>query len=98
MSRVTRGFTGASLIENGTTGSLVDRLPPGRSCIENESDESALKSYRNALDRAMSMRHNEVRARATQIYRTDQIVGDIIESLDGLRIANDAGVMMPFDG
>lgn len=90
--------TGASLIENGTTGILVDRLPPGRSCIVNESDEFALESYLNALDRAMAMRRDEIRARATQIYRTDQIVADIIDSLDRLRIANEAGAMMPLDG
>ena len=79
--------TGASLIEDGKTGILVDRLPPGRRCIENECDESALEAYLNALGRTMEMKRGDVRRRAAQAYRTDKIVKHIVESLDQLRLA-----------
>ena len=37
--------TGASFVKTGETGVLVDRLPPGRQCVETDADERALAGY-----------------------------------------------------
>ncbi len=41
--------TGASLIEPNETGRWVDRLPPGRDCVEGDEDEVALAAYLDTI-------------------------------------------------
>jgi hypothetical protein len=41
--------TGASFVRDGVTGFVVERLPPGRSCVENEMDQTVLAFYLDAV-------------------------------------------------
>ena len=53
--------TGASFVKTGETGVLVDRLPPGRQCVETDADERALAGYLDAIEHAQSMDRQVVR-------------------------------------
>ena len=43
-------------MKTGETGVLVDRLPPGRQCVETDEDERALVGYLEAIEQAPSRR------------------------------------------
>ena len=62
--------TGASFVKTGETGLLVDRLPPGRQCVETDDDERALGTYVDAIDLAESMDRDSVRHRASEQFAT----------------------------
>ena len=62
--------TGASFVKTGETGLLVDRLPPGRQCVETDEDERALGTYMDAIDLAESMDRDSVRHLAREQFAT----------------------------
>ncbi|MHB9067179.1 MAG: winged helix-turn-helix domain-containing protein, partial [Pirellulaceae bacterium] len=77
--------TGASFVKTGETGVLVDRLPPGRQCVETDEDERALAVYMEAVDVAKSMDHESVRQRAGEQFATPRIADHVIAALVGVR-------------
>ena len=79
--------TGASFVRDGVTGFVVDRLPPGRQCIENDADQLVLKVYLEAVVRAQNLDRHSVRAAAEQQFSSAAIVKSVIASLDKLRAA-----------
>jgi hypothetical protein len=76
--------TGASFVQHGLTGYLVERLPPGRQCIATEDDETALAAYLDALSRAQAMDRPSVRAAAKQ-FAIGRIVDTVLAALEGCR-------------
>lgn len=76
--------TGASFVNDGVTGYLVDRLPPGKACIESESDQMALMVYLEAITRAQALNRNAVSAAARQEFSSDRIMDQVIHTLDSL--------------
>lgn len=77
--------TGASLIEADATGLWVDRLPPGRACVESAEDEAALAAYLDAIHQAQSFDRAEVRSHATEQFTTGRIVELLLPELEQLR-------------
>jgi hypothetical protein len=70
--------TGASFVRDGVTGFVVDRLPPGRQCVENDTDQLALAGYLDALARAQALDRTSVRAAAERDFSSDAIVARLI--------------------
>jgi glycosyltransferase involved in cell wall biosynthesis len=79
--------TGASFVRNGVTGFVVDRLPPGRQCVENDADQLALALYVDAIARAQALDRQSIRAAAEQEFSQDAIVEEMITALEQLRTA-----------
>ena len=77
--------TGASLVQDGVTGYLVDRLPPGKACIASDADQLALAVYLDTIARAKTMDRQTVSAAARQEFSTDRIVDEVIQALDTVR-------------
>ena len=78
--------TGASFVRHGETGILVDRLPPGASCVECEADAVALDALIDAIEQAQAIDRPSVRAIAAEQFDTTRIV-------DGLhRVDSDPSV------
>jgi len=77
--------TGASFVRDGVIGYLVDRLPPGRQCVENEDDEAALGAYLDVLGQAQSLSRSDVRDQASIEFGTASIVEAVISALDEVR-------------
>lgn len=73
--------TGASLVEHGETGILIDRLPPGKSCVANDADQTALGDYLGAVQQAQTMDRHRVRAAAAEQFATDRIVEALLRSV-----------------
>jgi hypothetical protein len=78
--------TGASFVRNGVTGYVVDRLPPGRQCIENHADQLAVAVYLDALARAQALDRQSVRAAAEQDFNTQNILSSTVAALDSSRV------------
>jgi hypothetical protein len=78
--------TGASFVRDGVTGCVVDRLPPGQQCVENDADQLALAVYLDAVDRAQSLDRDAVRAAAEQEFCTQNILSAILVALDSSRV------------
>ena len=79
------GRTGASFVQHGVTGFLVDRLPPGRQCVASEDDEAGLATYLEAVRKALAMDRQAVRAAAAERFATDSVVSAILNSLHRCR-------------
>jgi hypothetical protein len=77
--------TGASFVQHGVTGYVVERLPPGQECVENDGDQLALAKYLDALEKAHSLNRHDVRQRAAVAFSTAAIVSSIADSLERLR-------------
>lgn len=73
--------TGASLVEHGETGFLVDRLPPGKSCVANDADQTALGAYLDAVQQARTMDRYRIRAAAAEQFATDRTVESLLNSV-----------------
>ena len=82
--------TGASLVRDGMTGFLVERLPPGVQCSESDADQCALADYVDTVDRAQILDRHEVRIQAATDFRSDAIVDGLIVSLEQQRSLADA--------
>ncbi len=70
--------TGASFVKNGETGVLVDRLPPGRQCVETDADERALAGYLEAVEQAQAMDRESVRENAMKAFDTEHIAKTVV--------------------
>ena len=77
--------TGASFVSEGVTGYVVERLPPGQQCVENDSDQIALAVYLDALARAQALDRTSVRAAAERDFSSDTIVERLIAAVDPFR-------------
>jgi hypothetical protein len=73
--------TGASFVRTGETGVLLDRLPPGRQCVETDEDERALAVFMEAIERAQAMDRSDVRRRAVGDFETAYIANQVIGAL-----------------
>lgn len=76
--------TGASFVWHGETGIVVDRLPPGASCVECDADAVALDTFVAAIDQAQSIDRSSVRAIAAEQFNTASIVDGLLESLSSI--------------
>lgn len=77
--------TGASLIEEGVTGTWVKRLPPGEHCCKTDDDHAALEEYVSSLTRLMTWDRKSVRSRAAEVFDTEKIVDRVIALLQEVR-------------
>ena len=77
--------TGASFVKTGETGVAVDRLPPGRQCVETEEDERALAGYLEAIEQAQSMDREAVRQLSAEQFDTRSTVDQVITTLANIR-------------
>ena len=77
--------TGASLVQPDATGLWVDRLPPGRECVNSDGDKIALSAYLDAIHQAQSFDRDEVRSRAGGQFATGRIVDLVLAELEQLR-------------
>ncbi len=85
--------TGAPFVEQGKTGILVDRLPPGAGCVGNDEETAALAAYLSAVVQAQALNRETARQRATEIFDTTHVVDRIIEELANLRTSITSGVV-----
>ncbi|XZE56123.1 hypothetical protein SH139x_002202 [Planctomycetaceae bacterium SH139] len=74
-------WTGAWFVRHDETGIVVDRMPPGASCMECDKDAVALDDFINAIDQAKTIARPSVRAIATGQFNTPSIVRQLIKSL-----------------
>jgi len=74
--------TGASFVRHGETGIVVDRLPPGASCVECDADAVALDAFIEAVEQAQTIDRPSVRAIAAEQFNTASIVDGLLESLN----------------
>ena len=63
--------TGASFVKTGETGIVVDRLPPGLSCVETDADRTCLEAYLDAIRRAQDLDRGQIRQHAAETFGTD---------------------------
>ena len=82
--------TGDSLIQPDVTGFWVNRLPPGRACVESAEDEAALAAYLDAIHQAQSFDRAEVRFRAAERFATGRIVDVLLAKLEEQRAVTGA--------
>ena len=73
--------TGASLISDGETGVIVDRLPPGAACVECDADTLALDAFIVAIEQAQTLDRGMVRGLATGQFDTDKIIDALVSNL-----------------
>jgi hypothetical protein len=78
--------TGAPFIQDGVTGVLVDRLPPGARAMANDTDEKSIVTYSNAINYATKMNRVCVRSSAIEQFGTTLIVGRLLETLEVIRV------------
>ena len=76
--------TGASFVRHDETGILVDRLPPGASCVECDADALALDAFIDAIEQAQTLDRGLVRQVAAGQFDTNRIVGCLLELLRDL--------------
>ena len=74
--------TGASLVRHGVTGLLVGRLPPGRKCVTNGTEESALQAYLDAIRETQGMDRPAIREAAAREFRMDNVTHAVLAALD----------------
>jgi glycosyltransferase involved in cell wall biosynthesis len=77
--------TGAAFVQHGVTGYLVERLPPGRQCVESESDEIALAAFLDAVHQAQILARSAVREQAMDAFRTECVVDAVLVGLERAR-------------
>ena len=77
--------TGASFVGTGETGVVVNRLPPGRQCVETDEDRACLDAYLDAIRRAQEFGRGQVRQNATESFATERIVNGLIDALTAVR-------------
>jgi hypothetical protein len=77
--------TGASFVRDGGTGVVVERLPPGRQCVETDKDVRALAVFMEAIEQAQAMDRHSVRERAAERFATHRIIDDLVSTLNTAR-------------
>jgi hypothetical protein len=76
---------GVSFVRDGVTGYVVERLPPGRECVANDADETALAVYLEAIGWAQGMNRAAVREAASDEFDAERIWALIVANLDAMR-------------
>jgi hypothetical protein len=76
--------TDASFVRHRETGIVVDRLPPGASCVECDADALALDAFIDAIEQAQTIDRPSVRAIAAEQFDTTRIVDGLLESLSSI--------------
>jgi hypothetical protein len=79
--------TGAAFVRDGVNGYLIDRLPPGRRCVEKQADADGLSRYLDALYRAQALDRREVRGQMVHEFTSSRIGGLVLEALEATRTA-----------
>ena len=77
--------TGASFVKPGETGALVDRLPPGRQCVEADADRAVLEIYLSAIRQAQELDRYGVRQGASKAFSTERTINCLIDALNMVR-------------
>ena len=77
--------TGASFVKPGETGVLVDRLPPGRQCVEADADRAVLEIYLSAIRQAQELDRYGVRQGASRAFSTERTINCLIDALNTVR-------------
>ena len=72
--------TGASFVQHGETGVVVDRLPPGELSVKSDADATALAVFIDGLEKRMLDRRL-VRQFAADQFSSDRIVDRVISSI-----------------
>ena len=72
-------------MKSGETGVLVDRLPPGRQCVETDADERALAVYLEPIEQAQAMDRQAVRQLSAEQFDTGSTVDLVIKTLARIR-------------
>ena len=78
--------TGTSFAKDGETGSVVDRLPPGLSCVETAADRTCLEAYLVAIRRAQELDRGQIRQHTAETFATKLIVDGLVDALDAVRL------------
>jgi hypothetical protein len=73
--------TGASFMKTGETGLLVDRLPPGRQCVETDEGEQTLAVHLEAIAQVQAIDRQTVRNIAAAQFHNERIVEQVIAAL-----------------
>lgn len=73
--------TGASFVRHGETGIVVDRLPPGASCVECDADAVALDEFIDAIEQAQSLDRSLVREVAAGQFDTTTTIDNLLRSV-----------------
>jgi hypothetical protein len=76
--------TGASFVRHGETGIVVDRLPPGASCVECDADALALETFVDAIEQAQTIDRPTVRSIAAEQFNTASILDGLLNSLSSI--------------
>lgn len=77
--------TGASFVRDGVTGFVVDRLPPGRQCVETDADQLALTVYLDAVARAQNLDRHAVRCMAANQFHPSTMIDNLVATLEDTR-------------
>jgi hypothetical protein len=77
--------TGASFVRDGVTGFVVERLPPGRRCLEDDAERHSLEVYLDALALSQNLNRYAVRSEAAQQFGSDRIIAGLISAMEQLR-------------
>ncbi|MHB0955548.1 MAG: hypothetical protein ACYC6N_24440 [Pirellulaceae bacterium] len=70
-------------MKTGATGVLVDRLPPGRQCVESDHHLRTLAVYLAAIEQAQAMDRSDVRRHTAEEFETERSVDQ--GSLSGIQ-------------
>ncbi len=73
--------TGASFVRHDETGILVDRLPPGASCVECDEDGAALAAFIEGIQKAQTLNRQSVHDTAAAQFNTASIVNKVMSSI-----------------
>ena len=73
--------TGASFVRHGETGIVVDRLPPGASCVECDANAVALDAFIDAIEQARTIDQPSVHAIAAAQFNTASIMNKVMSSI-----------------
>jgi hypothetical protein len=77
--------TGAWLVKPGETGVLVDRLLPGRQCVETDADRAVLEIYPSAIQQAQELDRYGVRQGASRGFSTESTINCLIDASNTVR-------------
>ena len=80
--------TGASFVRDGVTGYIVERLPPGQSCVETDGHRASLAAYLDAIRRAQELDRRLIRRHATVDFDSRQIVDAVLHAFEAVRVLN----------
>ncbi|MCZ2341702.1 MAG: hypothetical protein LC104_07885 [Bacteroidales bacterium] len=78
--------TGTPFVRDGITGAMVERLPPGKECIRNDTEKKTLTLYLEAVRQAQTMDRRVIREEAAKRFAPRHITDTILTVLQAARI------------